>query len=113
MAAGEPAPNVFSVDVEDWYQGLEIDMDDWARFAPRLERGLQPLLDLLAEARVRATFFVLGWQAERNPGIVRDLAARGHEVASHGWSHRFVYRQAPDVFRTELRRSKQLLESLS
>lgn len=108
-----PAPNVFSVDVEDWYQGLEIDMDDWAPFAPRLERGLDPLLALLTEAGARATFFVLGWQAEKSPAMVRDLAARGHEIASHGWSHRFVYRQQPEQFRGELRRSKQLLESLS
>ncbi len=105
--------NVFSVDVEDWYQGLEIDMDDWGPFAPRLESGLRVLLDLLAEADVRATFFVLGWQAEKTPHVVRELATRGHEIASHGYSHRFVYRQTPEVFRRELRRSLDVLEQLS
>ena len=105
--------NVFSVDLEDWYQGLEIDLNDWGRFAPRLERGLDPLLELLDHARVTATFFVLGHEAERAPDLIRRVAAAGHEIASHGWSHRFVYRQTRDEFARELRRSKQLLESLA
>src|SRR5437870_13834522 len=88
-------------------------MDDWGPFAPRLDRGLGVLLDLLEEAGTRATFFVLGWQAERTPEMVRELARRGHEIASHGWSHRFVYRQPPEQFRRELRRSRDLLEQLS
>ena len=117
MVSPERAPatfaSVFSVDLEDWYQGLEIDMDDWGPYASRLERGLEPLLALLEEAGVRATFFILGWQAERAPAVVRGLAARGHEIASHGWSHRFVYRQSPEQFRAELRRSRDLLQDLS
>ena len=113
-ARTDPAfASVFSVDLEDWYQGLEIDMDDWGPFASRLERGLRPLLGLLDEADVRATFFILGWQAERAPDVVRELAARGHEIASHGWSHRFVYRQRPAGFRDELRRSRELLQDLA
>ncbi len=105
--------NAFSVDLEDWYQGLEIDMDDWGPYAPRLSHGLDPLLELLEEAGVRATFFVLGWQAERTPDVVRRLARAGHEIGSHGWSHRFVYRLTPDAFRDELRRSRALLRELS
>ena len=104
-----PLANVFSVDVEDWYQGLEIDMDDWGPFTPRIDRGMDVLLDLLERAGVRATFFVLGWQAERTPNLVPRLVSRGHEVASHGYSHRFVYRQSPEVFRRELRRSLEIL----
>lgn len=109
----KPTKNVFSVDLEDWYQGLEIDMDDWGQYASRIETGLKVLLDLLDAAGVRATFFVLGWQAERSPHLVPDLVARGHEIASHGWSHRFVYQQGPKQFREELRRSLQLLEAQS
>lgn len=105
--------NVFSVDLEDWYQGLEIDMNDWGAYASRIETGLSVLLDLLDAAGVRATFFVLGWQAERSPHLVPMLVRRGHEIASHGWSHRFVYRQGPQQFREELRRSLQLLEAQS
>jgi polysaccharide deacetylase family protein (PEP-CTERM system associated) len=104
--------NVFTVDLEDWYQGLEIDMDRWDGFAPRMERGMSVLLDLLDEAGARATFFVLGRQAELSREVVREVARRGHEVASHGYSHRFVYRQSPQEFRSELRRSKLLLEEI-
>jgi polysaccharide deacetylase family protein (PEP-CTERM system associated) len=106
-------PNVFSVDLEDWYQGLEIDMTEWGRFAPRLAHGLDPLLELLDEAKVKATFFILGWEAERAPDTVRRLAAAGHEIASHGWSHRMVYRLTASEFRDEIRRSRDLLRSLS
>ena len=105
--------NVFSVDLEDWYQGLEIDMADWGAYPSRLEAGLEVLLGLLDAAGVKATFFVLGWQAEKTPDIVPKLAARGHEIASHGYSHRFVYQQGPDEFRAELRRSMRILEEQS
>jgi polysaccharide deacetylase family protein (PEP-CTERM system associated) len=71
------------------------------------------LLDLLDEAGVRATFFVLGWVAEREPGLVRDIAARGHEVGSHGYSHRFVYDQSPDEFRSETVRTRKMLQDAS
>ena len=105
--------NVFSVDLEDWYQGLEIDMNAWGAYPPRIEAGLEILLDLLDQSGVKATFFVLGWQAERTPHIVPRLAARGHEIASHGYSHRFVYQQGPEEFRAELRRSLRVLEEQS
>jgi len=105
--------NVFSVDLEDWYQGLEIDIEHWGAYPTRIETGLDVLLDLLEKANVRATFFVLGWQAERTPHLVPRLVARGHEIASHGWSHRFVYRQGAEQFRSELRRSKVVLEQQS
>jgi polysaccharide deacetylase family protein (PEP-CTERM system associated) len=106
-------PNVFSVDVEDWYQGLEFDMDEWTPFNPRIDTGMDVLLDLIEQANVRATFFVLGWQAERTPGLVPRLVARGHEIATHGYSHRFVYRLSPETFRRELRRSIDVLEQQS
>ena len=105
--------NVFSVDLEDWYQGLEIGMESWDAYPSRLEAGLEILLGLLDASGVKATFFVLGWQAERTPHIVPMLAARGHEIASHGYSHRFVYQQGPEEFRAELRRSLRILEDQS
>lgn len=106
-------PNVFSVDVEDWYQGLEFDMDDWRPFSPRIDTGLDVLLDLLEQAGARGTFFVLGWQAERTPSMVPRLVSRGHEIATHGYSHRFVYQMTPEDFRRELRRSIDVLEQQS
>jgi polysaccharide deacetylase family protein (PEP-CTERM system associated) len=104
--------HVFTVDVEDWYQGLALDPGEWPRFAPRLQTGLSRLLGLLDEAGVRATFFVVGWQAERTPEVVRDMARHGHEIACHGYSHHFVYRQAHGAFREEVRRSRGVLEDI-
>ena len=106
------APHVFTVDVEDWYQGLTLDTAEWPRFAPRLQIGLSRLLELLDEAGVRATFFVVGWQAERTPEVVREVARRGHEIACHAYSHQFVYRQTLDVFREEVRRGRGILEAI-
>ena len=105
--------HVFTVDVEDWYQGLDFDLNEWARFAPRLETGLVRLLELLADAGARATFFIVGWQADRTPGIVREIARHGHEIACHGYTHRFVYRLTPATFREEVRRSRDVLEALA
>jgi polysaccharide deacetylase family protein (PEP-CTERM system associated) len=105
--------HVFTVDLEDWYQGLEIDMDDWAGFAPRIDKGMRVLLELFSQAGVKATFFVLGRQAEQTPQLVREVADRGHEIACHGYSHRSVYQQDPAQFMTELRRAKQVLEQIT
>jgi polysaccharide deacetylase family protein (PEP-CTERM system associated) len=105
--------NALTIDFEDWYQGLEIPISEWGRFEDRLVLSGRRLLDRLAEAQVRATFFILGAVAERHPELVCEIAAQGHEVATHGWSHTLVYQMSPDVFRAELRRSVQLLEELA
>jgi len=108
----EGFPNIFSVDLEDWYQGVEIDIDQWDQFTPRIRQGMDPLLDLLNEANTKATFFVLGYQAEKTPDLIREISDAGHDIASHGYSHRFVYQQSPKEFQTELRRSKDILEDI-
>lgn len=82
----------------------------WDRFSLRVERNTQRLLDLFAEQGVQATFFVLGWVAERCPSLVRALADQGHEVACHGYSHQLIYEQTPAVFRAETIRAKACLE---
>ena len=104
---------MFTVDLEDWYQGLEIDMDDWKGFVSRIEIGVQKLLDLLEETDTSATFFILGYQAEQTPHLIRDIFERGHEISSHGYSHRFVYRQRPEDFRAELCRSREVLQDIT
>lgn len=108
--------NAFSVDVEDYFQvaalAPAIPRDSWPRRESRVERNTQVLLDLLAERGIRGTFFVLGWIAERHPGLVKRIAAAGHEVASHGFSHQLIYTQSPGEFREETARSKRLLEDL-
>ena len=105
--------NALTIDFEDWYQGLEIPHTQWDGFEDRIARSGPKLLSVLAEAGVRGTFFVLGRVAERHPELVREIAAAGHEIATHGWSHTLVYRMTPDEFRCELQQSIRLLEDLT
>lgn len=102
--------NALTVDLEDWYHGIELPPDRWPEFEDRLQSSCALLLEILAECDARATFFVLGDVAERHPGLVRDVAAAGHEIASHGCAHQFVYEQGEDEFRADVRRSISLLE---
>lgn len=104
----------FTIDVEDYFQvdalsGV-VSRDSWGNQQSRVVANTRRILDLLDERSVRGTFFVLGWVAQRQPDLVREIAARGHEVACHGMSHRLVYQQSPEEFRRETRDSKRLLE---
>jgi polysaccharide deacetylase family protein (PEP-CTERM system associated) len=105
--------NAFTVDLEDWYQGLEIPHTAWDGYEDRIVPATRRLLALLADSDVRATFFILGHAAERNPDLVREIASGGHEVATHGHSHAFVYQQTREVFHAELSRSVQTLEEIT
>lgn len=108
--------NALTIDVEDYFQvsafeGV-IDRTRWHTRESRVVRNTHALLDLFDWYGRRGTFFILGWVADRFPQLVREIAARGHEVASHGWSHKLVYHQTPAEFRDETLRSKALLEDL-
>lgn len=109
--------NAMTVDVEDYFHVSaftdSIDRKDWDNIPLRVVDNTQRLLQLFADNQVKATFFVLGWLAEKEPGLVRDIAAEGHEVACHGYSHELVYNQSPEVFRQETIRSKSLLEDIT
>lgn len=111
-----PVLNALTVDVEDYFHvqafAGRIDPSDWASLRPRVERNTVRLLDLFGEAQVSATFFTLGWVAERHPGLVRRILAAGHEVASHGHGHRPARELGPDGFRTDVRRAKAALEDI-
>jgi polysaccharide deacetylase family protein (PEP-CTERM system associated) len=106
--------NALSFDVEDYYQVSNFEsfvrFDGWTKFESRVERNTRGILDLLAELQQTATFFVLGWEAERFPKLVRDIAAAGHELATHGYRHRLIYDLTPDEFRADLRKSIDLIE---
>jgi len=104
---------VFSIDVEDWYQGVELPLADWEGKEERIHIGLDVILKLLQESDTRGTFFILGWIAEKYPEIVIQLAAAGHEIGSHSYCHQRVSRQTPEEFRKDIRRTKDLLEKLS
>jgi polysaccharide deacetylase family protein (PEP-CTERM system associated) len=104
--------NILSVDLEDWYHGLELPETDWPIHNGRIEQTTRRLLKIFAEEKVKATFFVLGCVAERHPELVEEIFDAGHEIGTHGWSHNFVYRQTPARFRNELQRSISLLEDI-
>ena len=104
--------NAFTVDLEDWYQGLEIGPEQWSGFASRLRVGSERLLRLLDAASVRATFFVLGYAAEQDPDLIREIRARGHEIGTHGYAHRLVYRLDPEEFKRDIERSLDILTGL-
>lgn len=109
--------NAMTVDVEEHFHVTafsgSLKRDDWPRMESRVERNTRRLLDLFARRGVRVTFFVLGWVAERHPDLIRELHRAGHEIACHGLTHELVYKQTPEIFREETRRSKNLLEDLT
>lgn len=106
--------NVFSIDVEDWFHILDAssapDIGRWGSMESRVEANTSVLLRMLERHGVTATFFVLGWIAEKYPALVREIAAAGHEIANHGHSHTLVYRIGREEFRSDLRRAADALE---
>lgn len=106
-----------SVDVEDYFHvaalSEAISRDDWEHMDARVDQSTRRVLDVFDVAGTKATFFILGWVADRHPALVKEIHRRGHEIACHGYSHRLVYEQAPEEFRAETLRSKRLLEDLS
>jgi polysaccharide deacetylase family protein (PEP-CTERM system associated) len=107
--------NAMTVDVEDYFQVSAFEeiapRSAWDRFERRVESSTDRLLDLFARRGVRATFFVLGWVAERHPDLVRRLRDGGHEVASHGYEHRRVTSLDAETFRADLRRASDAIEA--
>jgi len=102
-------PHVITVDVEDWYQST---VDAAAPISDRFCKSTRAVMEAMAKRGVKGTFFVLGLAAEKNPSIVRELAAAGHEVQSHGYGHVEVFKLTEDQFRQDLLRAKGLLEDL-
>jgi polysaccharide deacetylase family protein (PEP-CTERM system associated) len=115
-AAGNPIVNAMTVDVEDYFHvsAFEpyIGRDKWNDLPCRVERNTDRILQIFAEAGVQATFFTLGWVAERYPALIKRIVKAGHELACHGYSHVRVTQQTPDEFRDDVLRTKRLLEDL-
>ena len=107
---------MLSFDVEEHFQVAAFwslsRRREWGKLASRVDRNTRKITDLLSEHSTKATFFILGWIAERHPDLVKSLAQEGHEIASHGYGHELVHTQTPDQFREDVRRSKQILEDL-
>lgn len=109
--------NALTIDVEDYYHveafQRVIRREDWHRYEPRIYNSTLKILDLLARHGIQATFFILGWVAEQTPGIVKEIQAAGHDIASHGYAHQIIYEQTPDEFANDLRRSLEILEDIT
>lgn len=109
--------NAMTVDVEDYFQVSafegRIDRSQWGQLPCRVEGNTERILDLFGEANIKATFFTLGWVAERYPDLIRRIVAEGHELASHGYSHLRVTQQQPEEFREDVVRTKLLLEDIA
>lgn len=109
--------NAFSVDVEEYFQveafSSLIPKRDWDLLPPRAEEQTRRTLELLDRFQVRGTFFILGWMAERNPTLVRTIHDAGHEIGSHGFSHKMITDMTPQEFRDDVRRAKGILEGIT
>ena len=115
--ATQPIENALTIDVEDYFQvaalAEAVRREDWHSMEYRVEANTNSLLGLLDKHNTKATFFTLGWVAEKSPELVRTIHKAGHEIASHGYSHQLIYNQTPKVFREETRRSKAILEDIT
>lgn len=109
--------NALTIDVEDYFQvsafAGHIRPEDWDELPVRVERNIERIFALLEKHRIQATFFTLGWIAERFPAIPRAIVAHGHELASHGYGHRRANEQSAAEFRADVTRAKCLLEDLT
>lgn len=108
--------NAMTIDVEDYFQvsafAGHIDRKDWDRLPCRVEANIDRILAMLDDQEAKATFFTLGWIAERYPGVVRRIVEGGHELASHGYGHLRASDQSPDEFRDDILRAKGILEDI-
>jgi len=109
--------NAISFDIEDWFQVENlrsvIKKEDWGKFDLRVEKNTRKIVEILKRYGVKGTFFILGWIAERCPSLVREIDGEGHEIASHGYGHDLIYNLTPEAFHADIRRSKEVLESIT
>ncbi|MFQ5736274.1 MAG: XrtA system polysaccharide deacetylase [Thermodesulfobacteriota bacterium] len=109
--------NALSFDIEDWFQvenlKSAISYEDWDHLELRVVRNTELILRILKDSDTKATFFVLGWVAERCPELVEEISSGGHEIASHGFSHRLVYDMTEASFAQDIRRAKDVLEEIT
>jgi polysaccharide deacetylase family protein (PEP-CTERM system associated) len=116
-SAGRSGSAAMSIDVEDWFQVENLKpvvaRATWDSRESRVVRNTNRILSLLEQHGARATFFVLGWVAERQPELIRRIAGDGHEIASHGYGHDLIYTLSPAEFRADVERGKKLLEDVT
>jgi polysaccharide deacetylase family protein (PEP-CTERM system associated) len=116
MSVGAGSQNAFTVDLEEWFHicGVpSLAFDAWPRLPSRVEATTRRVLELLAAADITATFFVVGWVAERHPDLIQEIVRAGHEIGSHGYRHERVYELGPERFKEDLRASVAALERVN
>jgi polysaccharide deacetylase family protein (PEP-CTERM system associated) len=108
--------NLLTIDVEDYFQvqvfSRRVGFQRWGAYDSRVGRNTERILEILARTGVRATFFVLGWIAERMPGLIQEIDRQGHEIASHGYRHRHIQEQTPREFREDVRSARSVIEKI-
>lgn len=108
--------NALTIDVEEYFHVSAFDgihtAKDWPEYESRVEQTTSRLLERFSDAGAKATFFVLGWVAERHPGLIRSIRAQGHEIASHGYGHQVLTALTPSQFRADIRRAKGIVEDI-
>lgn len=116
-ATRNPIFNALTIDVEDYYMVSAfadvVKFEDWPKYESRVVANTMKIVDLLDEYDTKGTFFILGWVAEHFPDLVKKIHSAGHEIASHGYSHRLIYDMSPEQFRDDVVRSKNMLEELT
>ena len=109
--------NILSVDVEDWFHILELsstpNINEWNKFESQVKKNFYTLLDEFDKTDTKVTCFFLGWVADHFPEIVKEACQRGHEIASHGYSHQLIYTQSRQEFSDDIMKTKNLLENIS
>jgi polysaccharide deacetylase family protein (PEP-CTERM system associated) len=109
--------NILSFDIEEHFQvsGLAsaISRTDWDRHSSRVEKNTDTILSILGRHDVKATFFILGWIAERHQSMLKKIRAAGHEIASHGYEHKLIYDMTPDEFRADIKKSLDIIEGIA
>ena len=108
--------NALTIDVEDYFHVTAFDRhvkpEEWDNYPLRVQGNTMRILDMLDEFSLRATFFVLGWVAQRCPSLVKEIHRRGHEIACHGYGHQLIFRHSPQEFRRDVSKAKNILEDL-
>lgn len=116
MTPDRPARHALTIDLEEHFHASRFDSPMrrryWSYFDSRIQKNTEHLLDVLARRSSKATFFALGWLAERYPSLIRTIAASGHEIACLGYAHELVAAQTPEQFRQDIQRAKHLLEDV-
>src|SRR5215813_14820961 len=106
--------NAITVDVEEYFHATEVQQgvceSDWRTLPSRLRPQVHATLEVFEEKKVKGTFFILGWVAEREPKLIREIADAGHEIACHSYAHRRVLSLSPEEFREDLRRARGMIE---